>query len=81
MGLSDAEKRARDNVLLPHMELIKHYEDDDSGAEEILGVGNLFLVKRQMMNKMKTRMSMYNLKYFFVGKLWAWNFSGNKNID
>jgi hypothetical protein len=42
MGLGDAEKRARDNVLLPHMELIKQYDDDDSEEDEVLGVGNFF---------------------------------------
>lgn len=42
MGLGDSEKRARDNVLLPHMELIKHYDDDDSEEDEVLGVGKFF---------------------------------------
>jgi hypothetical protein len=42
MGLGDAEKRARDNVLLPHMELIKYGEDSDSDEDEVLGIGRFF---------------------------------------
>jgi len=39
MGLTDQQRKMKDQVLLPHMELIKHYEDDDEEEqEEILGV-------------------------------------------
>ena len=48
MGLSEAEKRAKEGVLLPHMELIKRYEDDDSEEENgILGVGIFFKLKKK----------------------------------
>lgn len=38
MGLSESQKQQKDNVLLPHIELIKHYEESDEEEDQILGV-------------------------------------------
>ena len=41
MSLSDDQKRAKDNLLLPHMEMIQrgNYDDEDDDNDEIGELG------------------------------------------